>query len=334
VGDEWQADVPENICPYEHNAPYEDEDILVWDPKRLPEKNVEQYLLSVISTEHHRFSLIRDRCIRLIKQHQIDQEGQQQPSSSTPEQDSNSNLPVLIPDDEYALFILLHCENIEEAIKRTLTAPNSSESIFCLFHTNWSDQEVECFEEGLCLFGKDFHAIQKNNMTIRTVREIVHFYYKWKKTERYKPFVLANGIAAWKRYLKTGNCLDEETSSTSSSSAYESPSTSSGTAATAQPSIPPSDSFSTNVSYELSRDGNTEIGDLIPNGFEKAVATNIATVDDHYSLVCNTKSSRLKAIPTLNTHNHVSNFDIQQQHPTTSSCTDNNSVNIDSDPSN
>jgi len=74
----------------------------------------------VISTEHHRFSLIKDRCIRLIKQH-IDQEGQQQPSSSTPEQDSKSNLPVLIPDDEHALFVLLHCENIEEAIKRTST---------------------------------------------------------------------------------------------------------------------------------------------------------------------------------------------------------------------
>mmetsp|Transcript_24599 Transcript_24599/g.30081 ORF Transcript_24599/g.30081 Transcript_24599/m.30081 type:complete len:303 (+) Transcript_24599:284-1192(+) len=49
---------------------------------------------------------------------------------------------------------------------------------------NWSPREVSLFESGLCTYGKQFHIIQRllNN---KTTKEVVEFYYVWKKSENY-----------------------------------------------------------------------------------------------------------------------------------------------------
>ena len=43
---------------------------------------------------------------------------------------------------------------------------------------------LQGFENGLKLYGKQFHLIQKNLVPSRSISEVVQFYYLWKKTER------------------------------------------------------------------------------------------------------------------------------------------------------
>ena len=57
-----------------------------------------------------------------------------------------------------------------------------------LSHAPFSDSEIQAFENGLSEHGKNFFAIQKQFLPNRAVGDIVHFYYFWKKTERYDTF--------------------------------------------------------------------------------------------------------------------------------------------------
>lgn len=72
-------------------------------------------------------------------------------------------------------------------------------------YREWSNEEIQQFEEGLTEYGKNFFKVtvfkvtklfrSKNEQTIlfqcsnRTVREVIHFYYQWKKTERFQLFM-------------------------------------------------------------------------------------------------------------------------------------------------
>jgi hypothetical protein len=49
----------------------------------------------------------------------------------------------------------------------------------------WSPYEIALFEACITLNGKNFHKIQKYIQT-KTVKEIIEFYYEWKKTQHYK----------------------------------------------------------------------------------------------------------------------------------------------------
>mmetsp|Transcript_81 Transcript_81/g.110 ORF Transcript_81/g.110 Transcript_81/m.110 type:complete len:186 (+) Transcript_81:84-641(+) len=49
----------------------------------------------------------------------------------------------------------------------------------------WSPFEVSVFEGAITLYGKNFHMIHKFVKT-KTVREVIEFYYDWKKTSHYK----------------------------------------------------------------------------------------------------------------------------------------------------
>ncbi|KAG0056625.1 putative PHD type zinc finger protein with BAH domain-containing protein [Gryganskiella cystojenkinii] len=51
---------------------------------------------------------------------------------------------------------------------------------------DWSQSEIEAFEEGIRLYGHELFAIKKNVET-RSMKDIVRFFYQWKKTERYQP---------------------------------------------------------------------------------------------------------------------------------------------------
>eukprot|EP01039_Chlorochromonas_danica_P007985 gene7985-8807_t len=48
----------------------------------------------------------------------------------------------------------------------------------------WSPYEVSVFEAAIMLFGKNFNLIQKYIKT-KTVKEVIEFYYDWKKTSHY-----------------------------------------------------------------------------------------------------------------------------------------------------
>mmetsp|Transcript_29598 Transcript_29598/g.28326 ORF Transcript_29598/g.28326 Transcript_29598/m.28326 type:complete len:189 (+) Transcript_29598:238-804(+) len=49
----------------------------------------------------------------------------------------------------------------------------------------WSPYEISIFEATLTLYGKNFFRVQKHIQT-KTVKDIIEFYYDWKKTSHYK----------------------------------------------------------------------------------------------------------------------------------------------------
>ncbi|KAG0326963.1 putative PHD type zinc finger protein with BAH domain-containing protein [Dissophora globulifera] len=51
--------------------------------------------------------------------------------------------------------------------------------------TDWTLAEIEAFEEGIRLYGHELFAIKKKVET-RSMKDIVRFFYMWKKTERYQ----------------------------------------------------------------------------------------------------------------------------------------------------
>ena len=137
VGSEFQAPIPEGLCRYDDALPYENEDKLLWDPTKLIEMQIEDYLEKAKTAA---------QC--------------QSPSSNT------NPLAVLplgkhLRDDEQALFLLLQCgHNTDEALRRRrINAVTSSDAM-----SLWSEEECRNFENGLRLFGKDFHSIQQSKV--------------------------------------------------------------------------------------------------------------------------------------------------------------------------
>jgi hypothetical protein len=49
----------------------------------------------------------------------------------------------------------------------------------------WNPFEIAVFEGALTLYGKNFHQVQKLVQT-KSVKEIIEFYYEWKKSQHYK----------------------------------------------------------------------------------------------------------------------------------------------------
>lgn len=64
----------------------------------------------------------------------------------------------------------------------------------------WNPYEICVFEASMALFGKDFHEVARTVGT-KSCKEVVEFYYVWKKTEHYK---------VWKREYTPHLESDEE----------------------------------------------------------------------------------------------------------------------------
>ncbi|XP_014672056.1 PREDICTED: mesoderm induction early response protein 1-like [Priapulus caudatus] len=190
VGSCFQAQIPDGLCKYGDAPAYENEDKLLWDPVALEEKQIETYLAHVQDPE------------------------------SPPQGGGGGALPACthVRDDEQALYTLLQCaHNLEEALRRRRMqpVPPTELSLEKFVHGDskrgqgeaqgretmlewegqskdtlslWSEEECRHFENGLRIYGKDFHAIQQNKVRTRSVAELVTFYYLWKKTERHDMF--------------------------------------------------------------------------------------------------------------------------------------------------
>lgn len=155
VGSEYQATIPVGLCKYDDAPAYENEDRLLWDPAKLSDSDVEDYLCTAQETLNNSATGI----------------------NSFP-------LGNHTRDDEQALYLLLQCgHNIEEALRRRRMNPTMTTEM-----SLWSEEECRSFESGLRLYGKDFHLIQLHKVRTRSVGELVHFYYLWKKTERHDMF--------------------------------------------------------------------------------------------------------------------------------------------------
>ncbi|CAH8601403.1 unnamed protein product [Heterobilharzia americana] len=91
-------------------------------------------------------------------------------------------------DDEEALFLLMRCDyDVEEALQR-LQSKAVLPSEVPGYLDSWSEPDCTAFEKSFAIYGKDFRQIRETRLRHKTVSELIHFYYLWKKTARHDEF--------------------------------------------------------------------------------------------------------------------------------------------------
>ncbi|XP_022709529.1 mesoderm induction early response protein 1-like isoform X2 [Varroa jacobsoni] len=204
VGSSYQADIPESLASYDDTLPYENEDTIQWEPGKLDDQTIVDFY---------------DKW-----------------NSSANNGGMNGGDPETLPmgghvrDDERALWLLRQCGfSVDEALRRQKLAgaqggagggfANGDAEM-----TPWSEEECRAFEAGLRLHGKDFVAIRANKISTRSIKELVNFYYLWKKTERHDVFTSRTRLEKKKYALHPGTTdymdkfLDEQEALVSRSS--------------------------------------------------------------------------------------------------------------------
>lgn len=175
VGSDYQAQIPDGLSKYGDDPPYQNVDKLLWDPHSTTDAIIADYLHNIHQISHGVNILLKGKHIR---------------------------------DDENALFLLLQCGfNTEEALRRiTLNDQMFGRRAMMV----WSEEECKNFENGIRCFNKNFYLIQQHRVTTRTVGELVHFYYLWKKTERHDVFASKERLEKKKYALQPGITFYED----------------------------------------------------------------------------------------------------------------------------
>ncbi|NWQ82589.1 MIER1 protein, partial [Columbina picui] len=175
VGSMFQAEIPAGICKYKENEKvYENDDQLLWNPDFLPEDRVIEFL-----NEASRRT------------------GDEKGLDAIPEGSH-------IKDNEQALYELVKCNfDTEESLRRLRFNVKAAREELSV----WTEEECRNFEQGLKVYGKDFHVIQANKVRTRSVGECVAFYYMWKKSERYDFFAQQTRFGKKKYNLHPGLSL-------------------------------------------------------------------------------------------------------------------------------
>ncbi|KAH8266293.1 hypothetical protein KR038_010078 [Drosophila bunnanda] len=192
VGNDYQAEIPEGLSQYGDILPYENEDQLIWEPSQVSEREVEDYLAKIQDTraivppEEGADSVPGDETsVAAIAAGEAAPPAPAPPAPppATPSRPlAVGDQESVVKDNEQALHLLVQCGyDFKEALrrKRMNVLPLSSDTM-----SSWSEDECLKFEEGIHKFGKDFLQIRQNQVRTRTMRELVHFYYLWKKSER------------------------------------------------------------------------------------------------------------------------------------------------------
>ncbi|NWJ04794.1 MIER1 protein, partial [Crypturellus undulatus] len=172
VGSMFQAEIPAGVCKYRENEKvYENDDQLLWNPDFLPEDKVIEFL-----NEASRRT------------------GDEKGLDAIPEGSH-------IKDNEQALYELVKCNfDTEESLRRLRFNVKAAREELSV----WTEEECRNFEQGLKVYGKDFHVIQANKVRTRSVGECVAFYYMWKKSERYDFFAQQTRFGKKKYNLHPG----------------------------------------------------------------------------------------------------------------------------------
>ncbi|XP_020795112.2 mesoderm induction early response protein 1b isoform X2 [Boleophthalmus pectinirostris] len=133
VGSMYQAETPVGLCKYKENEKvYENDDQLLWNPERLAEAKVVEFLAEA--------------------------------SKRTGEEKGVDAIPegAHIKDNEQALYELVKCDfDTEEALRRLRFNVKAAREELSV----WTEEECRNFEQGLKTYGKDFHLIQANKQT-------------------------------------------------------------------------------------------------------------------------------------------------------------------------
>ncbi|KAH8372692.1 hypothetical protein KR009_003047 [Drosophila setifemur] len=192
VGIAFQAEIPEGLSQYGDILPYENEDQLIWEPSQVSEREVEEYLAKIQETrsivapeegaeggagEESGASIVAAAVPPNPVPPTPPTPPKVQQATTTGDQESAS----FVKDNEQALHLLVQCGyDFKEALRRKrMNVLPLSDTM-----SSWSEDECLKFEEGIHKFGKDFYQIRQNQVRTRTMRELVHFYYLWKKSER------------------------------------------------------------------------------------------------------------------------------------------------------
>ncbi|XP_029407285.2 mesoderm induction early response protein 1 isoform X2 [Bactrocera dorsalis] len=205
VGPSYQATIPDGLSQYGDVLPYENEDKLIWEPSQVSERQVEEYLLkardikpSLLDNgdeegeEPRRTTNTEELVLDTtnVASNGVDVESKESSlinkaddvlSTVTSLSGESADATAVIKDNEQALHLLVQCGyDFKEALRRKrLNALPLTGSM-----SLWSEEECHKFEEGIQKFGKDFFKIRQNQVRTRTMRELVQFYYIWKKSDR------------------------------------------------------------------------------------------------------------------------------------------------------
>ena len=161
VGSSYQVTVPKLLKKLKYSdeqKPYSGIDQTLWNPHRLTEEEVNEYLATVKKINSEKAEGI----------------------AAIP-------LSAHTRDDEQALLTLLQSNyDIEKSVQEMQSKPprNCTATATC-----WTENECRRFESGLRMYGKDFFKMHVNKLKTRSVGEIVQYYYLWKKTERHDLFM-------------------------------------------------------------------------------------------------------------------------------------------------
>ncbi|KAH8347859.1 hypothetical protein KR084_001856 [Drosophila pseudotakahashii] len=189
VGHDYQAEIPEGLSQYGDILPYENEDLLIWEPSQVSEREVEEYLAkiqetrSIVPPEGGAEAAAGEEAAGTGVNAETPAPA---PTPITPPKASSASSAagdqeLVVKDNEQALHLLVQCGyDFKEALRRKRM------NVLPLTDTmsSWSEDECLKFEEGIQRFGKDFYQIRQNQVRTRTMRELVQFYYLWKKSER------------------------------------------------------------------------------------------------------------------------------------------------------
>ncbi|KAH8391312.1 hypothetical protein KR215_011288, partial [Drosophila sulfurigaster] len=192
VGPDYQADIPEGLSQYGDILPYENEDQLIWEPSQVTEREVEDYLAKIQETRALTTSSTDEAAVAVADMAEVEENTtavtEDAAAIATPATVATANPTTanldsesVVKDNEQALHLLVQCGyDFKEALRRKrLNVLPLSDTM-----SSWSEEECQKFEEGIHKFGKDFYQIRQNQVRTRTMRELVQFYYLWKKSER------------------------------------------------------------------------------------------------------------------------------------------------------
>ncbi|KAH8319718.1 hypothetical protein KR074_004399 [Drosophila pseudoananassae] len=190
VGTDYQAEIPEGLSQYGDILPYENEDQLIWEPSQVSEREVEDYLAkiqdtrSIVAPEDDTENATGDESAAISTANPANPPAPPPVPSAPPKVQiapAAGDLEQVVKDNEQALHLLVQCGyDFKEALRRKrMNVVPLSDTM-----SSWSEDECLKFEEGIQKFGKDFYQIRQNQVRTRTMRELVHFYYLWKKSER------------------------------------------------------------------------------------------------------------------------------------------------------
>uniref|UniRef100_A0A914YIQ5 SANT domain-containing protein n=1 Tax=Panagrolaimus superbus TaxID=310955 RepID=A0A914YIQ5_9BILA len=169
VGPEYQhLNIP--VVDSTYKAVHDHADVL-WKPTpKLNDQQLDQYQESVI-------------------EYSQDMDASKLPSLQNDPVQPRMDRPIPFWDSEEALYTLMQNDYDPVKSKKAfaegppdVNLPRKTHFGICL---PWEEDDLLKFETGLHVYLKKFNKIQQEYLPGRSIGEVIHFYYRWKKTERF-----------------------------------------------------------------------------------------------------------------------------------------------------